>query len=97
MSFLGGFMGCGCNIVIINQQFGSTYLSILVNERFSTFRTEPWNLSRCNSLQFLQDAKENILYVKVFLFWKTSSLCGSSAVFHCITHIKTYLPFGSFH
>ena len=34
MSFFlggGGVMGCVCNIVIINQQFGTTYLSILVN------------------------------------------------------------------
>lgn len=94
-----GFMGCVCNIVIINEQFGTTYLSILVNERFSTFRTEPSNLSLCNTLQFLQEAKENILYAKVFPLWKIwSSLCSSSAVFHCgNTYLKKYLGFGIFH
>lgn len=83
-------MGCVWNIVIINQQCVTTYLSILVNERFSTFRTEPWNLSLRNMLQFLQKAKENIL----FPFWKISSLCGSSAVFHCgNTYIKKIFSF----
>jgi hypothetical protein len=87
MAVFWGSMGCVCNIVIINQQFGTTYLSIQVNERFSAFRTESWNLSLCNMLQLLQDAKENISYAKVFPFWKTLSLCGSSAVLHCITFI----------
>ena len=86
---LWGFMGCVCNIAIINQRFGATYLSIQVNDRFSTFRT--LNLSLCNTLQFLQEAKENILCAKVFPFWKTwSSLCGSSAVLHCITLPKIF-------
>jgi hypothetical protein len=48
---------------------------------------QPWNLS-LSTLQFLQEAKENILYAKVFPFGKTwSSLCGSSVVLHCITLI----------
>ena len=60
-----GFVRCLCIFVIISEQFGASYASSMVSNRFSTSAIETWNLSLCNTLQFWQEAKENIWYAKV--------------------------------